>query len=257
MCVSGQRYESYKAASTVSEYLKLGGLKADVKFDYRRSYLGVVREDGSVQWADSENTATTTTTEKNDTAVVDTAVVSDKCNASSSNTNTSAVPTTTATDSVPTVVGASPTATSVPSTATTTTSTSTATQRPVAPIMNPVANALPTNLIQSNTSTIMKQPTTQPLTSSTVAIRPSSSLPSQTIPPPTAGHQAAARLLPQYLPPFTATRMPVTQRTSPLLFNQTSTMVHPLQRLPNSTGSSLISQTIIHLPLPTQQMPFK
>ena len=29
------RYEAYKAAKTVGEYLALGGLKADVKFDYQ------------------------------------------------------------------------------------------------------------------------------------------------------------------------------------------------------------------------------
>lgn len=45
------RYEKYKAATTVAEFLQLGGLKEDVKFDYQRGYLAVVGDDGSHQWA--------------------------------------------------------------------------------------------------------------------------------------------------------------------------------------------------------------
>ena len=48
-----KRYEAYKAATTVGEYLSLGGLKADVKFDYQRSYLAVVDlATGRLQWAE-------------------------------------------------------------------------------------------------------------------------------------------------------------------------------------------------------------
>lgn len=47
------RYEIYKAATTVEEYLSLGGLKADVKFDYQRSYLAVVDlTTGNKQWVE-------------------------------------------------------------------------------------------------------------------------------------------------------------------------------------------------------------
>ena len=84
---SWKRYEGYKAATTVrcaeglpslalhdftrflvaalrfgivffplqvGEYLSLGGLKADIKFDYQRSYLAVRRPDGSKQWANGD-----------------------------------------------------------------------------------------------------------------------------------------------------------------------------------------------------------
>ena len=52
------RYEQYKGARTVGEYLALGGSRADVKFDYQRRYLAVLRpKEGEAggfdeQWAD-------------------------------------------------------------------------------------------------------------------------------------------------------------------------------------------------------------
>lgn len=40
------RYEKYKAATTVAEYLTLGGLKADLKFDHSRGYLILPNAEG-------------------------------------------------------------------------------------------------------------------------------------------------------------------------------------------------------------------
>lgn len=64
------RYERYKIAKTVSEYLEFGGLKADVKFDFQRGYLAWIRDDGKEMWASSANEETPTSLESTNPLVL-------------------------------------------------------------------------------------------------------------------------------------------------------------------------------------------